>query len=77
MCKPGKSFNTGVKTSYLSSHKDALKKNSRAGGAPPRTDALIGPAACGRCLKLVCFKRRASGALALFSSGALTLLNMA
>ncbi len=43
------------------------KKNSRAGGAPPRTDALIGPAACGRCLKLVCLKRRASGALALFS----------
>ncbi len=32
------------------------KKNSRAGGAPPRTDALIGPAACGRCLKLDCFK---------------------
>ncbi len=26
MCKPGKSFNTGVKTSYLSSHKDALQK---------------------------------------------------
>ncbi len=26
-------------------------KSSRAGGAPPRTDTLIGPAACGRCPK--------------------------
>ncbi len=42
------------------------KKNSRAGGAPPRTDALIGPATCGRCQKLVCLKRRASDALSLF-----------
>ncbi len=36
------------------------KKTSRAGGAPPRTDALIGPAACGRCLNLDSLKRRAS-----------------
>ncbi len=49
MCKPGKSFNTGVKTSYLSSHKDALqKKNSRAGGAPPHTDNRIRQAARGQ-----------------------------
>ncbi len=26
MCKPGKSFNTGVKTSYFSSHESALQK---------------------------------------------------
>ncbi len=31
-------------------------KSSRAGGAPPRTDALIGPAACGRCPKTGQFK---------------------
>ncbi len=30
------------------------------GGAPPRTDALIGPAACGRCPKTDSLKRRAS-----------------
>ncbi len=35
-------------------------KSSRAGGAPPRTDALIGPAACGRCPKPDSLKRRAS-----------------
>ncbi len=34
-------------------------KSSRAGGAPPRTDALIGPAACGRCPKPDSLKRRA------------------
>ncbi len=43
-------------------------KSSRAGGAPPRTDALIGPAACGRCPKTDSLKRRAS---------VLFLLNMA
>ncbi len=38
MRKPGKSFNTGVKTSYLSSHKDALQKKQpcRRGSAPYR-----------------------------------------
>ncbi len=38
MHKPGKSFNTGVKTSYLSSHKDALQKKQpcRRGSAPYR-----------------------------------------
>ncbi len=42
------------------------------GGAPPRTDALIGPAACGRCPNPDSLKRRASArALSL-----LTLLNM-
>ncbi len=30
------------------------------GGAPPRTDALIGPAACGRCPNPDSLKRRAS-----------------
>ncbi len=42
-------------------------KSSRAGGAPPRTDALIGPAAFGDVQKTDCLKRRASGAPALFS----------
>ncbi len=47
-------------------------KSSRAGGAPPRTDALIGPAAFGDVQKTDCLKRRASDAP--FSS-LLTLLN--
>ncbi len=39
------------------------------GGAPPRTDALIGPAACGRCPKTDSLKRRASArALSLCNS---------
>ncbi len=40
-------------------------KSSRAGGAPPRTDALIGPAACGRCPKPDSLKQRAVCALSL------------
>ncbi len=46
-------------------------KSSRAGGAPPRTDALIGPAAFGDVQKTDCLKRRASDA----RSSLLTLLN--
>ncbi len=45
--------------SYFSPHEGALQE-CRAGGAPPRTDALIGPAACGRCLNSDSLKRRAS-----------------
>ncbi len=41
-------------------------KSSRAGGASPRTDALIGPAAFGDVQKTDCLKRRASDAPALF-----------
>ncbi len=41
--------------SYFSSHESALQE-CRAGGAPFRTDALIGPAACGRCPKNGQFK---------------------
>ncbi len=74
MCKPGKSFNTGVK-SYFSSHESALQE-CRAGGAPPRTDALIGPAACGRCPPRTVLKRRASArALSSLSCNSLVLLN--
>ncbi len=47
-------------------------KSSRAGGAPPRTDALIGPAAFGDVQKTDCLKRRASDAPSL---SRLTLLN--
>ncbi len=47
-------------------------KSSRAGGAPPRTDALIGPAACGRCPNPDSLKQRAVCALSL-----LNLLNLA
>ncbi len=61
MCKPGKSFNTGIK-SYSLRHMKMPCKSSRAGGAPPRTDALIGPAAFGDVQKTDCLKRRASGA---------------
>ncbi len=58
--------------------KKCFAKTSRAGGAPPRTDALIGPAAFRDVQKTDCLKRRASGAPSLLSSsGALTLLNMA
>ncbi len=56
MCKPGKSFNTGVKSDF-SSHESA----------PPHTDALIGPAACGRCPNPDSLKQRAVCALALES----------
>ncbi len=58
MCKPGKSFNTGVKVIFRQMKVPC--KSSRAGGAPPRTAALIGPAACGRCPKTDSLKRRAS-----------------
>ncbi len=74
MCKSDKSFNTGVQTSYLSSHERGFAKTSRAGGAPPRTDALIGPAAFGDVQKNGLFKttreRRAPSL-----SSRLTLLN--
>ncbi len=65
MCKPGKSVNTEIK-SYSFLHENALQKPA-VGGAPPRTDALIGPAVCGRCLNSDSLKRRAS-ARALLSS---------
>ncbi len=42
--------------------KKCFAKTSRAGGAPPRTDALIGPAAFRDVQKTDCLKRRASGA---------------
>ncbi len=68
MCKSDKSFNTGVQTSYLSSHERGFAKTSRAGGAPPRTDALIGPAAFGDVQKTDCLKTtRERHALSLFS----------
>ncbi len=71
MCKPGKSFNTGIK-SYSFRHMKMPCKSSRAGGALPRTDALIGPAAFGDVQKTDSLKLRALSLLAL-----LTLLNMA
>ncbi len=43
------------------------------GGAPPRTDALIGPAACGGCPKTDSLKDEARPR----SRSLLTLLNMA
>ncbi len=55
MCKLDKSFNTGIK-SYSFLHWKCLAKTSRAGGAPPRTDALIGPAAFGDVQKNGLFK---------------------
>ncbi len=64
MCKPDKSFNTWVKVIF-SSHESTLQE-CRAGGAPPRTDALIGPTACRRCLNLDSLKRRASARALLF-----------
>ncbi len=46
--------------------KKCFAKTSRAGGAPPRTDALIGPAAFRDVQKTDCLKRRASDAPSLF-----------
>ncbi len=43
---------------FIFRHMKVPCKSSRAGGAPPRTDALIGPAACGRCSKPDSLKRR-------------------
>ncbi len=54
-----------------------LAKTSRAGGAPPRTDALIGPAACGQCPNPDSLKQRAVRARSLSLEHGLTLLNMA
>ncbi len=75
MCKHDKSFNTGVQTSYLSSHERGFAKTSRAGGAPPHTDTLIGPATFGDVQKTDCLKRRACGAPSLFSLDSLELWN--
>ncbi len=67
MCKPVKSFNTGIK-SYSFRHMKMPCKSSRAGGAPSRTDTLIGPAACGRGPNPDSLKRRARArALSLLS----------
>ncbi len=46
--------------------KKCFAKTSRAGRAPPRTDALIGPAAFRDVQKTDCLKRRASDAPSLF-----------
>ncbi len=60
MCKPDKSFNTGIKSYSFRHMKKCLARASLdVGGAPPRTDALIGPAVCGRCLSSDSLKRRA------------------
>ncbi len=62
----------------LFSIENALQKTSRAGGAPPRTDALIGPAAFGDVQENGLFKttreRRASLSSLLQLSGAPELL---
>ncbi len=51
----------------LFSIENALQKTSRAGGAPPRTDALIGPAAFGDVQKNGLFKNDARAARPLSS----------
>ncbi len=60
---------------FIFRHMKVPCKSSRAGGAPPRTDALIGPATCGRCPKPDSLKQRACvRALALESLESLELL---
>ncbi len=50
----------------ISDHVNSTPESLDMGGAPPCTDALIGPAACGRCPNPDSLKRRASArALAL------------
>ncbi len=44
----------------ISDHVNSTPESLDMGGAPPRTDALIGPAACGRCPNPDSLKRRAS-----------------
>ncbi len=44
----------------MSDHVNSTLESLDMGGAPPRTDALIGPAAFGRCPKTDSLKRRAS-----------------
>ncbi len=62
----------------LFSIENALQKTSRAGGAPPRTDALIGPAAFGDVQKTDCLKTtRERRVLSLPSCNSLALLNSA
>ncbi len=58
----------------MSDHVNSTPESLDMGGAPPRTDALIGPAACGRCPNSDSLKRRAS-ARALSLEHGLTLLN--
>ncbi len=43
----------------MSDHVNSTPESLDMGGAPPRTDALIGPAACGRCLNPDSLKQRA------------------
>ncbi len=50
----------------MSDHVNSTPESLDMGGAPPRTDALNGPAACGRCPNSDSLKRRAS-ARVLFS----------
>ncbi len=52
---------------FIFRHMKVPCKSSRAGGAPPRTDSLIGPAACGQCPKPDILKQRAACALALLN----------
>ncbi len=44
----------------MSDHVNSTPESLDMGGAPPRTDALIGPAACGRCPNPDSLKRRVS-----------------
>ncbi len=61
---------------FIFRHMKVPCKSSRAGGAPPRTDALIGPAACGRCPKPDSLKRRACVRAALSLEHLLNLLTL-
>ncbi len=74
MCKHDKSLNNRGTNKLSVLTWKCFAKTSRAGGAPPRTDALIGPAAFRDVQKTDCLKRRASGAPWLLFS-LLTLLN--
>ncbi len=68
MCKHDKSLNNRGTNKLSVLTRKCFAKTSRAGGAPPRTDALIGPAAFRNVQKTDCLKRRASDAPSLFSS---------
>ncbi len=68
MCKHDKSLNNRGTNKLSVLTRKCFAKLAAQAGLPPRTDALIGPAAFRNVQKTDCLKRRASDAPSLFSS---------
>ncbi len=71
MCKSDKSFNTGVQTSYLSSHENALQKPAGQAGLRPVPTLWLDQPPLGMSKKTDCLKttreRRALSSLSWLS----------